>query len=281
MRRSPNLLVLAGGVAILAIAFATLLAYIRIERALDPLPQLAYRVPASHETNRILVGIVGDSWVAGEKLNSTLANALSGRGIDCRVLSSGHPGANSRQVYRNLNSTALGQKLGETREKLSAQSILNDPGLHYLVILAGVNDTAGHYGKDFYSHHMMAMITLSEQRGIIPVVVELPPFAVERVQRQGLLSEAKATLFRHLFDDGAANSIAAYRQALQERIATSDLKTAVLVPTETLLQHGTNTHLYSNPSHLNLDGTAQLARGIGQAIIRHHEGARAQSRLTP
>ena len=83
--------------------------------------------------------------------------------IEADVLSYGHPGAKSRQIYRDLTVN---------------ENILSDDGVYYVVIVAGVNDTAGHIGRDFYVHHMMNIVYELNNHKKIPVILELPEFDV-------------------------------------------------------------------------------------------------------
>jgi hypothetical protein len=243
-----------GALAAILVFLATAsLIYIGIERGFDPVYELTYTPNKSLKSDPIMIGVFGDSWVAGEKLDAILTAKLSEQGLRCKVLSSGHPGANSRQVYRNLIRNQC--------------EMIRTSNLRYLVLVAGVNDTAGHYGKDFYSHHMMAMITVARSHGITPVLVEAPPYSIDRVQRKGLLSAIKASAFRYLFDAGSHNPISSYRKALSEKMRASSSERIVYVPTEALLESGTNMLIYANASHLNSEGNKRLAEGIGEAII--------------
>ena len=59
--------------------------------------------PISVNNDTVLeIGIIGDSWVEGEKLDSTLHNLLLENGLKNKIISSGHPGAKSKLIYQNL-----------------------------------------------------------------------------------------------------------------------------------------------------------------------------------
>jgi hypothetical protein len=55
-----------------------------------------------NNASTLTIGIIGDSWVAGEKLDSLLHNGLLEKGFKNKIISSGHPGAKSKLIYQNL-----------------------------------------------------------------------------------------------------------------------------------------------------------------------------------
>ena len=57
-----------------------------------------YSVAVDSDTT-LTIGIIGDSWVAGGKLDSLLNNGLLEKGFQNKILSSGHPGAKSKLIY--------------------------------------------------------------------------------------------------------------------------------------------------------------------------------------
>lgn len=74
-----------------------------------------------------------------------------------------------------------------------------DNEIDYLVVVAGVNDTAGHIGKDFYAHHILAIAKAALDRSIIPVVIEVPEYCIEQTAADSVRSWAKRTIFRYIY----------------------------------------------------------------------------------
>ena len=55
----------------------------------------------------LTIGIIGDSWVAGGKLDTVLYNDLFSNGLSSVVISSGHPGAKTKLIYQNLDRKSV------------------------------------------------------------------------------------------------------------------------------------------------------------------------------
>jgi hypothetical protein len=239
-------------------------AYISKDISLDQPQVIPRRSRPENWAEQIKVGVVGDSWVAGEKLDLAIEQSLLSYGLSADVISSGHPGAKSRQIYRNL--------LDRNRTTAySSNSILMDEDLDFLVVIAGVNDTASHVGKDFYAHHMVCIVQASIARGITPVIVEVPEYGIELANATGLVSQLKQMLYRYLFDSGEVDVIARYRQALLERLDAASREQVIVVefaPVAT--DYAIATDLYADPSHLNKFGFDKLGHTIAETIRSKH-----------
>ena len=252
--------------AILLVAIATTVPvplYIKNDRAFDTLPNLSLLSLSDSWAEQIKIGIIGDSWVAGQKLDQAIHDSLKGAGIDAEVVSSGHPGAKSRQILRDL--------FGSKSEPYSSRSLLDDHELDYLVILAGVNDTAGHIGADFYAHHMFSIIKLSQTRAIFPIIVEVPEYGIEDTPSEGVLSYTKRLLYKLLFDNMKENVINDYRHALKTKLAEMQEETFAVVSFDSVVEGYSHAKsLYANPSHLNKSGYIKLGTHIGEKIAEVH-----------
>ena len=238
--------------------------FVSSDRSLDPLNSIpAHSIP-NDWSDHIKVGIVGDSWVSDQQIDEGIVAALPALGVPFEVVSSSHPGAKTRQIYRNLIDT-------DQHNPRSSNQILMDQKLDYLVIVAGVNDTGGHIGKEFYAHHMWNIIQTALRRGIHPVIVEVPEYGIEAVPAVGFLSWAKRGMYQTLFDDGKADVISDYREALRERIASSVENEITFFNFSSFIEdYETKTDLYRNPSHLTNSGYQQLGMLIGKQIARTH-----------
>lgn len=240
-------------------ALRALVVYIAEQRKFDPFCDVQKWIPG--QDTQFKIGIIGDSWVAGKKLDKPVQEALSKRGIEAVIISFGNPSANSRQVYRDL-----------FLRRWTRQHILMDDEIDYLVVVAGVNDTAGHISKDFYAHHMMAIAKAAIDRSISPILIEVPEYGIEQTPAASVASWAKRLLFRILYDRGKVNVIEDYRRQLRSSIAASPdgNKTTVLDFSAVATDYTAQKNLYANPSHLNDKGNKLLGELIAAKIEHLH-----------
>lgn len=234
--------------------------YIQIDRYFDSYINIPPKITTKKLGTNIKVGIVGDSWVAGQKLDQAVQATINSDGFDTTIISSGQPGAKSRQIYRNL--------ISEKSNPFSSNYILMDEDLDYLIVVAGVNDTAGHIGCDFYTHHMLCIIKTAQVRGIYPVIVEVPEYGIEATPAENPLSYTKRLLYRIIFDDMNQDVIEKYRKSLRELLAAEKIKDISVVSFSSIANdYSEHTDLYANPSHLNDEGYKQLGCEIGANIV--------------
>src|SRR5690606_7925243 len=127
------------------------------------------------------IGIIGDSWVAGDKLDSLLFNGLFEKGFENKIISSGHPGAKSKLIYQNLFED-------KENEHSSKSLIENRPD--YCIVIAGVNDAASQIGSHFYAYHMNLIVKTLLHYRIKPIIVTCPEFGIkETIDNMNVLSK--------------------------------------------------------------------------------------------
>ena len=188
---------------------------------------------------------------------------LLAEGIHAEVKSSGRPGSKSRQVYHDL--------LAEVGTPFSSRHLLTDLDIDYLVVIVGVNDTAGHIGSDFYVHHLKQIIDLTLSQGIHPVIVEIPEYSIEDTPARGPLSFSKRRIYRMLFDGNQNNVIDSYRQALDRGLSASIAAQISIVRFGELTDdYDQSRDLYSNHAHLSKEGMRQFGALIARSIGRAH-----------
>ena len=259
--------VLIGTAVIGLIGVLLFVVYIRNDTSLDKFNNVPMRSVPSDQGESLKIGVIGDSWVAGQKLDLAVEQTMTGSGFKTEVVSSGHPGAKSRQIYRDL--------FLEGNVEHSSNSLLMDKDLDFLVVVAGVNDSAGHIGKTFYAHHMFLIVQTALARRIRPVVVEVPEYGIEDTPPSGFLSWGKRTMYLWLFDNGNVDVINEYRKALREKIQSSGIADKVLIVDFSPItdDYSTSKALYVNPSHLNHDGYSKLGKLIAHSIEEWHNHA--------
>jgi len=241
--------------------------YIHKDTSLDSFEAVPARATSSELSGQLKIGVIGDSWVAGQKLDRAIEQTVANSGFETVVLSSGHPGAKSRQIYRSL--------FLERGDINSSNALFMDDDLDYLVVVAGVNDSAGHIGKTFYAHHISLIVQAALAREIKPVIVEVPEYGIEDTPSVGLLSWGKRSIYLWLFDSGNVDVIREYRKALREELQASGIADKVLLVEFSSIANDYNAgkDLYANPSHLNHDGYSKLGKLIAHSIIEWHNKA--------
>lgn len=234
--------------------------YIQNDTNLDRFNNVPMRVATSDPGESLKIGVIGDSWVSGHKLDLAIERTMTASGFRAEIVSSGHPGAKSRQIYRDLFLE---------RNVEHSSNFLMDKDLDFLVVVAGVNDSAGHIGATFYAHHMFLIIKTALARGIKPVVVEVPEYGIEVTPTHGFLSWVKKTIYLWLFDNGNVDVIREYRNALVAKLQASSIADKVLIVDFSPItdDYSTSKALYSNPAHLNNNGCSKLGKIIAHRIV--------------
>ncbi len=126
----------------LVIMTASFFAYVAFERS-GAQPFVRAQCNTSNEIgDAYIVAAVGDSWVAGGKLDSGLMRGLAKSGVDATVKTSGHPGARSKLVFQNMAGW-----IGWVEQSYPSHTKM-------FVIEGGINDALAYVGKDFYIKHM-------------------------------------------------------------------------------------------------------------------------------
>ena len=119
MNKSKILKRSAAGISIVGlICLCLCVDYIRKGRSFDDAADIAAHALPDDWAENIKIGVIGDSWVAGQKLDQPIKQALLASGVEVEVVSSGQPGSKSRQIYRNL--------LASKQDKYSSSDILLD-----------------------------------------------------------------------------------------------------------------------------------------------------------
>ena len=222
------------------------------QRSFDAYASIAPCKRPSNPSSPVKIGIIGDSWAACIGLDGSVQQLLAAKGFDAEVVIMGHPGANSRQLYRDY---------------LSGQ-LLEENDFDYLVIVAGVNDTASYIGKDFYAHHMLGIIKAAQARGVKTLCIEVPDYGIDSLPFTSVSSWGKQLLFRYLFDGGKVNVIEDYRKELLAGLATLSKPVTVISFDPNIWHYELKSNLYVNPSHLNQEGCDELSSLIADALIK-------------
>lgn len=267
-----NMLFLYTVLLVAIFGLAGVVAYVVRDRSFDACTDIAKRNSTKNAKPGIKIAIIGDSWVTERKLDAAVADGLSAAGIKAEIVSSGQPGAVSRDIYRNLTS--------EKATLYSCRHFLKDGGIDYIVVLAGANDTVEHIGSDYYAHHTLCIIRGIQARGIYPIVVEIPEYGIEITPPKSFQNYAKRLIYRVLYDGGRHDVIQAYRNALLAGL-TPDMKQnlTIIEYAPLSINYADTLDLYENPNHLNEKGYRKLGHMIAEAVARTHQNRQMTNTL--
>ena len=220
-----------------------------------------YSITVNNDTT-LTIGIIGDSWVAGGKLDSVIHIGLLEKGFENKILSSGHPGAKSKLIYQNLF---------EEKENEHSSKFLIENSPDYCIVIAGVNDAVGQVGANFYSHHIVLIIKTLLHYNIKPIIVNLPEFGIkETINEMGFIKRERNKVFAKFTNGGLIDNINTYRKTLNEELATENLKDKIIQVDFDNVCSDYNEHkeLYAGFSHLNKQGNEKLAKVIVNELTK-------------
>jgi lysophospholipase L1-like esterase len=219
------------------------------------------KAPQKINNKKINIGIIGESWAAGRKIDSYLKNYMETNGFETTVISQGHSGAISREVYKDL--------FKEKGLYNSSTHILYESPINICIILIGVNDTAGHVGAEFYAYHLNLIVKALISRGITPLVVEVPEYGIEEVGRKSILGKIKTGLMKAVNDNFQTDVISKYRAEAKQRLLPYISKGEIIYfPFKSISSNfSLDRHLYNKDAlHLNSEGNMKLAFELSKVI---------------
>ena len=221
-----------------------------------------YFFSATKPEKGLQIGIIGDSWLVKQNLDSLVTKKLSDRGIQAEIYSSGNPGAKTKRIFENL--------FKEEGEEFSSKKIIEKKP-DYCIVIAGVNDAATHVGSSFYAHHMMMIIKALLHYNIKPVVVSLPEFGIEEdFQNKNVVSEISNRGGELILNGGAPFKIQDYRNTLLEELKSSglDKKVTILNFDEVTTDFNKDRNLFADPLHLNKQGYQKFSEFLANGIVK-------------
>lgn len=212
------------------------------------------------KNGHLTIGMIGDSWIVRQRLDSLLNQKLLERGVSAEVFASGNPGAKTKLIYENL--------FKEENEDFSSKKIIEKQP-DYCIVIAGVNDAAMNLGPGFYSHHMILIIKTLLHYGIKPVVVSLPEFGIEEnFQKKNLISKLSNKTVDLFLNEGNKFSINDYRTALLKDLHDSKLDKKIILLNFDLVcnDYDNNKKIYSDPLHLNKEGYQKFSEFLAENL---------------
>jgi len=207
------------------------------------------------------IGIIGDSWVVRQNLDSLLEKRLSDKGVHAEILSSGNPGAKTKKIYENL--------FKDESEEFSSKKILEKKP-DYCIVIAGVNDAAMCMGPDYYAHHMVMIINTLLHYDIKPVIVSLPEFGLEEnFKNKNILSSLSNRGTELVLNGSAEFKLQDYRNTLLKDLKSTglDKKVILLNFDEVSRNYDKDKDLYADPLHLNKRGYQKFSEFLSESMI--------------
>lgn len=218
--------------------------------------------PFENKKDSILtIGIIGDSWVEGGKIDSVVHYSLLDYGIKNKVISSGQGGARSKYIYRNLYR--------ENTYPYSSRFIIeNNPD--YCIVIGGTGDATAQVGKKYYSYHMMLIIKTLLHYNIKPFIVELPEIGInDFTDNLKLMTKIRTKVFACITNSGVIDNIQMFRGQLKESILSQKLNDSIIyLPyNDICVNYDKCPELYSDPIHLSKVGNIELGKAIANELI--------------
>ena len=222
-----------------------------------------YPVQDSSRKDSILkIGIIGDSWVKRTDLDKKMQKFFSEKGIEAGFIALSHPGGTSKEIYEDM--------FKEKNEEFSSKFVIESKP-DYCIIIAGVNDVARHIGKKYYADHMILIINTLLHYKIKPIVVEVPNFGVEDVQKYKNVFSRCTNAVSEAIDGGEVNdnNVSAYRETLNEELKKNDLLDKIILFDSDKINkdYKNNKNLFTDPLHLNEQGYEVFIKALSEDII--------------
>ncbi len=223
-----------------------------------------YPVTADKDST-LTIGIIGDSWVEGEKLDSIIHRFLLAANFNNKTISSGQREAKSKSVYQNL--------FKGNHDPYSSKFII-ETRPDCCIVIAGVNDASGQMGANFYSYHIKQIIKTLLHYGIKPLIVSLPEFGIEETpaNMNGLVEffwKLRNKTFANFNNHGEIDNIKTYRKDLLNELVSESLKDSVVIVDfdSVCIDYAGCPQLYADRGHLSKYGKEKLCQVITAALV--------------
>lgn len=232
-----------------------------------------YPVQDNSKKDSILkIGIIGDSWVGRTDLDKKMQKFFSEKGIEAEFIALSHPGGTSKEIYEDM--------FKEKNEEFSSKFVIESKP-DYCIVIAGVNDVTRHIGKKYYADHMILIINTLLHYEIKPIVVEVPNFGVEDVQKYKNVFSRCTNAVSEAIDGGEVNdnNVSAYRETFNEELKKNDLLDKIILFDSDKINkdYKNNKILFSDPLHLNERGYEVFIKALSEDIIEEIKSENKQN----
>jgi len=246
----------------LATIFSITLSYYLIDRFSYAKEMQLYPIGIDNDTI-LRVGIIGDSWVAGKKLDAFLLDEFKVKGVNSMITSSGHVGAKSKLIYQNI--------FKDSTDSYSSKFVITSHP-DYCIVIAGVNDALVQVGAKFYSHHLSLIINILLRNNIIPVIVELPKFGIIKATNDmNWINKTRFKIFSSFNNKGEIDNIETYRSNLNNLLIGQGLNDKIIFIDfdKVCSSYEECKEIYKNDGiHLNERGNKLLSQAIAHELLK-------------
>ena len=177
-------------------------------------PQEQYPV-SQYDNDTLLVVMIGDSWagIHSEMKLDTMAQRLLSdmTGYNVRFVSKGKGGAKSKDIYKYMFKSAVGNS-DEEQGYCTQELIEQHPD--YCIVIAGINDAAANLGSEYYCQNYRLIIEWLLACDIRPVIVEIPDVNLKKLYAKKPLFDMTADRIRSLIAHCKMYDVCEYREAL-------------------------------------------------------------------
>ena len=140
---------------------------------------------------------------------------------------------------------------------------------------------ARHIGKKYYADHMILIINTLLHYKIKPIVVEVPNFGVEDVQKYKNVFSRCTNAISQAIDGDEVNddNVYAYREVLFTELKKNDLfdKIILFYSNKINKDYKNNKNLFSDPLHLNEQGYEVFVKELSEDIIEEIKSENKQN----
>jgi lysophospholipase L1-like esterase len=219
-----------------------------------------------NKKSHLKIGIIGDSWASGRKIDTLLASHLYERKVFGKIYSSGHPGAKSKLIYQNIYQFG--------NENISSQFLIKKQP-NYCLVLAGVNDIQGEIGQLFYAHHLVLIIRTLIQHNIKPIVLTIPRIGIDENSKEpNVIKKSRNKLFRSLFVKKSNDLFFSYNQTLKDSLIKRELFNEVIfLKSDSLHLDYVNYPNYFKVDAIHLSdlGDSILSKAVADIVIDNYK----------
>ena len=219
-----------------------------------------------HHDDTLRIAFIGDSWAFYHQEHPCKICRILSDSIHkpVSIMSTGIPGATSKNIYAEFATDNPIQKV-----------LKNGPD--YCIVSAGINDSNLKLGCDFYQHHIRLIVDFLLRNEIVPVIIEIPDYNIEKVYSESSLMQKIRRHFSMAVTGSSLDCRNENRQALNYMVEQNDYSSKVII----IRKQQWNPFGYMDPRcfykedgiHLNEKAYEFLDSSITQSIIKdyHHK----------
>lgn len=214
--------------------------------------------PQQIKNDDFVVGVIGDSWIAGSKLDDGLRTALNIPNVKIRVKSSGHPGARTKLILEDFYSFS----------SFLNTSYPNSKKIY--VIEGGINDAFAYLGRDFYIHHIDQLVKGGLECGDKVLIISIPFFDRSRVET--FPKKIRWSFYKAITGDIGNDNADYYNQLLMSKYGFNKVKNVKVFDVRKLITQNQIPEKYYDGVHMVPKYYDELGYDLGLFISKEYFG---------